>query len=252
MALESRRLHFGPTALRHRQSDARGARICVQGERRGKEEEGKLAPMGRFQGDGGNELSFPRRFSSPREAFSLGSRHYARPVQQLALKLLSRGHGAAGVQPPSCPHPVPIPSQLRASGLVAAVPSAPQCRATSQLRNGPWRGLAASPARCHRWDTHQHGAGRVRATFRAIGVSAGRFPRLPVVFPRPRCRELCEPPADGRAPAPCSPASSRASLTSQDEERKSGALGLRKPQLLYAFFFFSFPALEFFPGLKNF
>lgn len=150
MALESRRLHFGPTALRHRQSDAWGARICAQGERRGKEEEGKLAPMGRFQGDGGNELSFPRRFSSPREAFSLGSRHYARPVQQLALKLLSRGRGAAEVQTPSCPYPVPIPSQLRASGLVAAVPSAPQCRATSQLRNGPWRGLAASPAQCHR------------------------------------------------------------------------------------------------------
>lgn len=109
MALESRRLHFGPTALRHRQSDARGARICAQGERRGKEEEGKLAPMGRFQGDGGNELSFPRRFSSPREAFSLGSRHYARPVQQLALKLLSRGCGAAeGAWPGCSPHPVPI------------------------------------------------------------------------------------------------------------------------------------------------
>lgn len=161
------------------------------------------------------------------------------------------GRGAAPILSPS----VPIPSQLRASGLANAVPSAPRCRATLQPRNGPWARLAASPAQCHRWDTHQHGAGGVRAPFRAVGVSAGRFPRLPVVFPRPRCRELCEPPADGRAPAPCSPASSRASLTSLPRMKK-GSLEHWVCEshncFMLFFFFFSFPALEFFPGLKNF
>lgn len=56
---------------------------------REKKEEEKLALMGCFQGDHGNDLPFPCSFSSPCGVFLLISRRYTRPVrrvQQLSLK----------------------------------------------------------------------------------------------------------------------------------------------------------------------
>lgn len=87
MALEIRRLHFGPTVLRQRQATHRVPEFVHMGGE--KKEEEKLALMGCFQGDHGNDLPFPYSFSSPCGAFSLVSRRYMRPVQrvqQLSLK----------------------------------------------------------------------------------------------------------------------------------------------------------------------
>lgn len=58
---------------------------------REKKEEEKLALMGCFQGDHGNDLPFPYSFSSPCGVFSLISRRYMCPVrrvQQLSLKCM--------------------------------------------------------------------------------------------------------------------------------------------------------------------
>lgn len=74
MALEIRRLHFGPTALRRCQA-THGVPEFVHMGREKKEEE-KLAPVGCFQGDHGNDLQFLYSFSSPCGVFSPGSRRY--------------------------------------------------------------------------------------------------------------------------------------------------------------------------------
>lgn len=62
MALEIRRLQFGPTALRQRQATHGVPELVRMG--REEEEEEKLALMGCFQGDHGNDLPFPYSFSS--------------------------------------------------------------------------------------------------------------------------------------------------------------------------------------------
>lgn len=71
MALEFRRLHFGPTVLRQRQVVHGVPEFVHMG--REKEEDKNLALMGCFHRDHGNDLPFPYSFSSAGGVCSLVS-----------------------------------------------------------------------------------------------------------------------------------------------------------------------------------